>query len=323
MCDQARRGAGVGLLSNPMLRSSWAHAVRSFGLACLFVWALSVGASEGEDIVLPHGAVSLVGTLELAPGRALTDGVVLMVHGSLAHKDMRVMREFRTMFAENGFNTLAVNLSLGLDRRSSEMYDCAQPSIHMAEDALDEIGAWLDWLAEQGVPRATVLGHSRGGYQVAWFAVDRSHPLVTSYILLAPAIAGDTPDAARYEARHDMALGPVLEQAHELMRSGRGNDLLEGVAFMHCGQTDISAASFLSYYAPEPTVDTPELLKRIAVPTLVLVAGMDEVVRDGEVRLGAALNEDVVKLEVIAGADHFFHDLFGEDAMDAITAFLE
>jgi hypothetical protein len=73
-----------------------------------------------------------------------------MVHGALAHKDMRVMREFRTMFAENGFNTLAVNLSLGLDRRSSEMYDCAQPSIHMAEDALDEIGAWLDWLAEQG-----------------------------------------------------------------------------------------------------------------------------------------------------------------------------
>jgi hypothetical protein len=71
MYDQARRDAGVGLLSSPMLRGSWLHAVRSFGLVCMFVWALSAGASEGEDIVLPHGSISLVGTLELAPGRAL------------------------------------------------------------------------------------------------------------------------------------------------------------------------------------------------------------------------------------------------------------
>ena len=323
MCDQNKRDAGKVSLVNRGAQFLFLRGIRCLGLACMLTWALSAGASEGEDIVLPHGSISLVGTLELAPGRALADGVVLMVHGSLAHKDMRVMREFRTMFAENGFNTLAVNLSLGLDRRSSDMYDCSQPNVHMARDALDEIGVWLDWLAEQGAPHATVLGHSRGGYQVAWFAADRSHRLVSSYILLAPAIASDTADAARYETRHGMALGPVLERAHELVRAGRADERIEGAAFMHCGETDVSAGSFLSYYAPEPEVDTPVLLKRIAVPTLVLVAGMDEVVRDGEARLGATLNEDAVTLEVIAGADHFFHDLFGEDAMDAITAFLE
>jgi pimeloyl-ACP methyl ester carboxylesterase len=323
MYDHKRRDSGKGSPVSRRVRSSCLHTVRSLGFMCILVWALSAGASEGRDIVLPHGSISLVGTLEMAPGRTLADGVVLMLHGALAHKDMRVMREFRTMFADNGFNTLAINLSLGLDRRESEMHDCTRPSVHMPQDALDEIGIWLDWLAEQGAPHATVLGHSRGGYQVAWFAADRSHPLVTSYILLAPAIASDTADAARYEARHGKALGPVLERAHELARAGRADERIEGVAFMHCAETDVSAGSFLSYYAPEPSIDTPELLRRIAVPTLVLVAGMDEVVRDGEVRLGAGLNEEMVKLEVIAGADHFFHDLFGEDAMDAIAAFLE
>lgn len=322
MCDRSNRGAANGFFSRRNVWVSCLRGIRSIGLACMFAWAFSAVASGAEEVILPHGSVALAGTLEIAPGKTLADGVVLMVHGALAHKDMRIMREFRTMFAENGFNTLAVNLSLGLDRRGSDMYDCAQPSVHMAEDALDEIGAWLDWLAGKGAPRATVLGHSRGGYQVAWYAADRGHPIVESYILLAPAIASDTADAARYEARHGMVLGPVLERAYELVRAGRGDEWLKGVAFMHCGQTDVSAASFLSYYAPEPQVDTPELLGRIAVPTLVLVAGLDEVVRDGEARLGAALNEETVKLEAVAGADHFFHDLFGEDAMDAITAFL-
>lgn len=323
MCEQNRRGAGKDSLANRGAQFLFRRGIRCLGLVCMLTWVLAAGASEGEDIVLPHGSISLLGTLETAPGRVLSDGVVLMVHGSLAHKDMRVMREFRTMFAVNGFNTLAVNLSLGLHRRSSELYDCAQPSFHMAEDTLDEIGVWLDWLAAQGAPHATVLGHSRGGYQVAWFAADRGHPLVSYYILLAPAIASDTADAARYEARHGKALDPVLERARELARAGRADEQIEGVAFMHCGDTDVSAGSFLSYYAPEPSVDTPELLRRIAVPTLVLVAGMDEVVKDGEVRLGAELDGETVQLEVIAGADHFFHDLFGEDAMDAITAFLE
>ncbi len=321
MCDPATRGFAKG---PPAVWGVWLlyfRRVRSISLACIFAWGFSGAAAAAQEVFLPHGPLSLSATLEVAPGKSLADGVVLMLHGALAHKDMRVMREFRTMFADNGFNTLAISLSLGLDRRS-DMYDCAQPHVHVAADAIDEIGVWLEWLAGQGVPRATVLGFSRGGHQVAWFAAERSHPLVDSYVLLAPAIVTDTADAERYEARHGVTLDPVLERAHELVRTGQDSTRLKGVAFMHCAETDVSAASFLSYYAPDPATDTPALLERIQTPTLVLVAGLDEIVQDGERRLGTALNNDRVQLKVIAGADHFFHDLFGEDAMDAIIAFL-
>jgi pimeloyl-ACP methyl ester carboxylesterase len=50
----------------------------------------------------------------------------------------------------------------------------------------------------------------------------------------------------------------------------------------------------------------------------VIVAGKDEVVPE----LAKRLPSDV-KPVVIEGADHFFHDLYGEDAADLIAKFLK
>ncbi len=286
----------------------------------MLVWAATTDAAQRE-VSLPYGPLSLAGTLELASGKTLSDGVVLMLHGALAHKDMQVMRDFRSMFSRNGYNTLAINLSLGVDGRDG-MFDCETPSLHKAEDALDELDAWLDWLAAQGAGPVVILGFSRGGHQVAWFAAERSRPQVSSYILLAPAIPSDAEDPARYEARHGARLEPVLEQARRMVDSGREADFLEEVAFMHCGETRVSAESFLSYYAPDPEADTLPLLRRIRTPTLLLVAGLDEIVIDADRRLGVAADGDFVEMKVIPGADHFFHDLFGEDAMDEVVEFL-
>ena len=52
--------------------------------------------------------------------------------------------------------------------------------------------------------------------------------------------------------------------------------------------------------------------------TLVIVAGKDEVVPD----LAAKLPSDV-KPVVIDGASHFFLDLYGEEAADAIAKFVQ
>jgi len=58
------------------------------------------------------------------------------------------------------------------------------------------------------------------------------------------------------------------------------------------------------------------------VPVLVVVAGGDEIVRDAARRIAPLADGRRVRMEVIAGADHFFRDLFGEDAADAVHAFL-
>jgi pimeloyl-ACP methyl ester carboxylesterase len=290
----------------------------------LLAWAGSISAAE-KEILLPHGSGSanhnLVRKLELARHKTLADGVVLMLHGTMAHNEMGIMRQFSRQFNDQGFNTLSVNFSLGLDKRRG-MFDCALPSDHRAEDALVEIGAWLDWLKQQGVGKVILFGFSRGGHQAAWFAAGKPHPLVQSIVLLAPAIARDLAVPERYRTRFNTPIEPVLAKANDLVKAGKGSSRLDKVGFLNCDQTSVSAAAFRSYYALDTKNDTPELLKRITSPTLVVIAGGDEIVRDAEKRLSPSIDGKRLQKALVPGADHFFHNLYGEDAMDAILAYL-
>lgn len=292
-----------------------------------FLCAAALGAAvalagnvAATEVTLRHGTLALGATLELAPGATLADGVVLMVHGTMAHRDMEVMRHFRPLLGEKGHSTLAINLSLGLDRREG-MFDCAQTSTHRADDAVAEIGAWMDWAARQGARRVTLLGFSRGGQQAAWYAAERAHANLAKVVLLAPIVAGDFAD--RYEARFGKPLAPLLARARALQGGGQGAALLRGVGFLNCDRTTVSADSFLSYYAPKPGSELPATLPRIGVPTLVVVAGGDEIVRGLDDRIAPLVDGRRVRMTVVSGSDHFFRDLYGEDAADAIDEFLK
>ena len=86
------------------------------------------------------------------------------------------------------------------------------------------------------------------------------------------------------------------------------------VDFLTCKQATVLNATFLDGYAELP----PRLAAKTGHPTLVIVAGKDEVVPDLAKRLPSE-----VKPVVIDGADHFFHDLYGDEAADAIAKFLK
>ncbi len=277
------------------------------------------GAAVAGEVRISHEGRTLVGSFEAAASPGSAQRLVLMVHGTMGHRDMDVMRRFRKLLAERGQATLAISLSLGVERREG-MFDCGLPSRHRAEDALAEIGAWLDWAAAQGARRVALLGFSRGGQQAAWFAAEQGHPALARLVLLAPIFATDA--ARRYEARFGRLLAPLLAEARARVAAGRGTELLREVGFLNCERTDASAQSFLSYYAPAPSADPDATLARVAVPTLVVVAGGDEVVPGLERRLAHLADGRRLRLVTIAGSDHFFHDLYGEDAADAIAAFL-
>lgn len=293
------------LIRRTYLRAAWL----AFGVAL-------AGSAAATEVSLPHGGLALRGTLELAPGRTPADGVILMLHGTMAHRDMEVMRHFRRLLGAKGYGTLAVNLSLGLDRREG-MFDCGTPSRHRAEDALAEIGAWMQWLQGQGARRVTLLGFSRGGHQAAWYAASPTDRVLDRVVLLAPIYPRDF--AERYPARFGSALAPLLEKARALPADA----LLENVGFLNCDRTAASAAAFLSYYAPAPASELPATLPRIKVPTLVVVAGGDEIVRHLDQRIAPFVDGKRLRTTVISGSDHFFRDLYGEDAADAIHEFLQ
>ena len=288
---------------------------------CLFL-AGAASAQEARELELPYDGLTLLGDLVVPDDGALEGGIVLITHGTLAHKDMELVEALQGVLAERGVASLAHTLSLGLDRRRG-MYDCAVPHRYLHEDALGEIAAWADWLRARGAGPITVLGHSRGGNQVAWYAAARADARIARVVLLAPATGSSAQDReSNYRARFGAELFPVLAKAQALTAEGKGEVMMKVPGFLYCADAEASAASLVSVYGPEPRRDTPVLIPKIAQPTLVIAGSADTVVPDIAERARPLADGVQVRLAVIEDADHMFLDFYTEDVADLIAEFV-
>jgi pimeloyl-ACP methyl ester carboxylesterase len=282
----------------------------------LLLLLLSTGL-QAETVTLDHQGLRVSANLE-SGGENWRDGpVVLMTHGTLAHNRMEIMVTLQALLAERGISSLALNLSYGLSGREG-MYDCAVPHRHRHTDALDEIGLWLEWLKGQGAESVVLLGHSRGGNQTAWFAAERDAAVISKVILVAPQVW----DEAKHAKGYHTPLAPVLARAQQQVAAGQGDGLMQPVDFIYCPQASATAAAFVSYYASEPRMDTPTLLRQIDKPLLVVAGSADTVVKGLVEKMAPLTGRDNVTLEVIEGADHFFLDLYAEELADLTEAFI-
>ena len=289
-----------------------------FALALSLV-VLTPATGAAQEVKIRHAGLTLNANLTLAPGKTLPDGVVLMVHGALAHNGMETMRTQQALLAERRVNSLAINLGLGLDDRH-DFYDCATLHRHRRGDAVVEIGRWVDWLKAQGVGPITLLGHSRGGNQAALYAAGTPDPAVERAVLVAPATW--TPDKYErgYRNRYKKDLAPLLAKAESLLAAGRGDTVMEGVDFVYCPKTRVTATAFADNYRLNPERDTPTVAGRSKIPVLVIAAGAD--------RINPLLAEKMkgrapgkVRFLLIEDASHFFLDFYGEDLADAVAEF--
>lgn len=294
------------------------HIVHS---ALAVVLTLSAAFVEAKEVTLPYQKLTLNANLELAADKKLSDGVIVITHGTLAHRGMEAIVYLQSLFKERGYNTLAINLSLGVDNRH-DMYDCKATHRHRNEDAADEISAWVGWLKGQGVNNVAVLGHSRGGAQTALYAAQQDDAAVKAVVLLAPAIATNS-SAADYEHRFNKPLAPILAKAQKLVAAGKGDAIMEHTDFLYCPDANVTAAAFASYYGGSPNLDTPAQIPGIQKPVFVVIAGSDEVVTGLDKLITPLADGKRVRMHVIDGSDHFFRDLFADDAVDAIDAFLK
>ncbi|MFO7551162.1 MAG: alpha/beta hydrolase [Haliea sp.] len=294
------------------------YLARFMLLMAFFISSVPVSAQE---VTLAHRGLTLNGVLELAEDKTLADGVLLITHGALAHRDMDTIGYLRELLRERGYSTLSINLSLGLDNRQG-MYDCSTPHRHTNDDAVEEIGLWLDWLKQKGAQPVVLLGHSRGGAQTALYAAERHDAVLGAVILMAPATS-DNNSAEAYRNRHGQPLEPLLKQAGRMVADGNGEAFLEGVGLLTCADTAVTAQSFLSYYGQLPRLDTPQLLPKIKAPTLVVVAGDDRVVVGLDKKLEPLVDAGRIRMAVVEGADHMFRDIYADEAVEAIDAFLQ
>jgi len=284
------------------------------GLLCS-LWA---SAGLTEEVKLTQAGITLNANLETTASWP-AGPVVLLTHGTLAHRGMEIISTLQGMLQERGISSLAINLSLGLNDRAAAMYDCPTPHTHRHTDAVGEIGAWVDWLKGQGTRHIVLLGHSRGGNQTARFAAAPMPAEVESVVLLAPATWDADKAPADYQKRYGQPIEPLLRQAGELVDAGKQAELMGPMGFIYCENTRASAAAVVSYYSPDPDMDTPQVIPRIPVPVLVIAGSQDTVVAGLIDKMQPLADGDKVRLEVIDGADHFFLDLYSEEVADLIA----
>jgi pimeloyl-ACP methyl ester carboxylesterase len=277
---------------------------KHFCLALLLLAAAS-GVASAEPVQIKPGLQKLNGNLELPAGKTAADGVVLMVHGMLSWYGQETIAGLQKNLKAHGIGSLAITLSLGIDDRQGPRR-CDVVHDYAIAGAKREVGLWIEWLVGQGVRTVDLLGFSRGGAQVATFAPELAR--ARRVVLLAPAFTTTDELAESYQRAFGHPLAPEIAAARKSPLQQRSVD------FLTCKQAPVLNATFLDGYTERP----PGLAAKTGHPTLVVVAGKDEVVPD----LATRLPPDV-KPVVIDGATHFFLDLYGEEAADAIATFLK
>ncbi|MEZ5451625.1 MAG: alpha/beta hydrolase [Thiothrix sp.] len=276
---------------------------------------------HAEEVTVKQGDTTLRADLELAEGKTVKDGVVMMLHGTLANNKMEIMQSLADLLKEKGYNTLSVNLSFGIDQRPSEMLDCSIEHKHKHEDAVTELDTWMNWLKDQGAGKVALLGHSRGGNQVAWYAAEKDTGLLEKVVMVAPATADADKTSKEYEERYKKPLADIMAEASKLVEEGKGEIPLEVPGFVYCENAKATAASIVSYYSDDERKNTPNLLPKIHKPMLIVVGSEDDVVADLPAKL-EGVKQDNLTVETVDGADHFFLDLYADELADKVAGFI-
>ncbi|MCP4934459.1 MAG: alpha/beta hydrolase [bacterium] len=299
------------------------NAAINITLALFLVLAFTGFAQAKEKVSLKAGGLTLNANLELAKNKKLSDGVILLTHGTLAHNEMEIIKTLQELLKERGHNTLAINLSLGIDNRGASMYDCKTPHKHHHLDAVDEIATWVNWLKSKGAGKISVLGHSRGGNQTARYAAGKPDAAVDHVILVAPATWSQKYGEDSYEKSYKTKLGPLLDRAQNLTSSGKGSEMLENIGIIYCANTKATASAFVSYNKPDPARHTPNVLKDIKIPTMVIAGANDKVVKGLPEAVSPFVDGKNLQLKMIEDADHFFQDFAAEEVADHIDEFIK
>lgn len=290
------------------------HTQRPFAAVAgaLALTLAAVAPAAADPVSLSHGGLTLTAEHKVADGAAAADPTVLLVHGTLAHNGMEIITTTQAALAERGLNSLGITLGLGVDARQGS-FACDQPHRHKHTDAMAEIGAWVGWLTDQGVSSVILLGHSRGGNQVAWYASDSPAPSVSGLVLVAPALWDAEAFAAQFEAATGQPLADLLEAA----RAEDPDTLMDLDRFLYCQDVQVAAGTVLDYYGDDARRNTPTLLSDLAMPTVVVVGTADDVV-PGLMENLSGMEGDTVTIQVVEGATHYFTDLYVEDIADAV-----
>ena len=288
-------------------------------LSALLMSLFAISA-QAKEIKETFNGLTVNANVVMAEGKTFADEVVLFTHGTLTHNGRETYSAIQELLAENGISSIAPNLSLGINDRHGE-YDCNSFQTHKHDDAMLEIDFWVNWLKSQGAQSITLMAHSRGGNQTAWYSVENDSDMIKNVVLIAPQTWSNAAEHKDYQKKYNVPLEPILNSAQKLVKAGKGNTKLENINFIYCKDTNVTAEAFVSYYRADERMDTPNLLKKSVKPTLVIIGSADNVVADLADKM-TKVDNDKVSEYIVEDSDHFFLDLFTEELVEAAVEFI-
>lgn len=303
-----------------MLFKNTKIVVLSFSLLA-GILSLSAQAAQAKEVKSNYNGLTVNANVVLAEGKTLADEVVLLTHGTTTHNGRETYKNIQKLLAKKGISSVAPNLSLDVNDRHGEV-DCSVLQSHTHDDAMAEIDFWAKWLADQGAESVTLMGHSRGANQTAWYSIEQDSDFIKKVILVAPQTWSKAAEHSNYEKKYNVPLQPLLDKAEKLVKAGKGDTVLKNINFIYCTDTNATAEAFVSYYRDDARMDTPTLLEKTTKPTLVIIGSADTVVADLTEKMETVSNP-LVSSVIIEDSDHFFLDFYAEDLAEQAVDFIQ
>jgi len=230
----------------------------------------------------------------------------LILHGTFAWHGMELPATIQSLLQEEEFGSLAFSLSLGMNDRSG-FFDCKQPIISLHGNAQQEIDQWVKLLKTQGYKNIVLVGHSRGGAQMAAYALS-NQTVAKQLFLIAPMTWQGSKITASFNKKSKQRLSSLVTD----IKNGKISKL-EHQDILHCKDATISGQSFLSYYTDNPQKNAPALLADTKLSTRIYLGSEDSLTaKIMQQKVLFEKNPNVSHL-LIDGADHFFRDFYADE----------
>jgi pimeloyl-ACP methyl ester carboxylesterase len=269
--------------------------------ACGCMW-YEVSAAD-ETVTLPSGRVATAEYIRGHSGKP----AVLVLHGFLSTRNFLTVSNLTNALAENGYTVLAPTLTLGVDARSVSLA-CEAIHPHSLDDDLAEINYWVEWLVKRGHAEVAFVGHSFGSLQGLVYTVEYKNPAVKK--LVATSLVDMESEIGEAAAQAQ------IRKAREL--AARNDNTLGEYKVSYCKKYVAPPKAFLSYGVWSK--------QRILQAISETPAAVEVILGSNDSRMGQGWPEMLrtggVKLQVIAGANHFFTDEREFDLLDSVLASL-
>jgi pimeloyl-ACP methyl ester carboxylesterase len=172
----------------------------------------------------------------------------------------------------------------------------------VVDDCRHDLAAWLAWLKQHAGPRLGLLGHSLGAVKCLYCQSTHPDPAVTRLVAVSPPRLSHSWFATSDRKAEFI---DTYQRARALVDAGEPDALLDvrlPLPFV------VTAAGYVEKYGPDERYNYLRFLDRVACRVLLTLGEVEaahNMAFTGAAR-DAAQQAPAVKVEVVAGADHFY-----------------